>query len=101
MTLGLDLTSSNDETCDRKSSLHSDLSINFELPNRNSDPSDSEYHREDKGQQGDDGQLVTIPGANEFQPMISSGCHHLGGDFRPGDLRGIKQESNPSRASAA
>jgi hypothetical protein len=44
---------------------------------------------------------VTIPGANEFQPMISSGCHHLGGDFRPGDLRGIKQESNPSRASAA
>jgi hypothetical protein len=81
--------------------LHSDLSVDSKIANGNSDPDGGKRHGKEKWQQSDDGQLVAIPSANEFQPMIISGRHHLGGDIDISGLRRIKQESDLTGTSSA
>ena len=99
--MGLDLTGCHDEPCDRKCRLHSDLSIDFELPDRNSDPDGGERDGENKRQQGDDGQFASIPGLDKFHSMVSPDCHHPGSDIDSSGLRRIEQKSDLTGASTA
>ena len=100
-TFRLHLTSSNDKPRDRESRLHGDLSINFELPDRDPDPHRGRDHGKDKRHQGVDAQSRSIPDPNELQSMSVSHCHHPRGDVVPDDLRRIEEESDVCGVFAA
>ena len=100
-TFRLHLTSSKDKPHDRKSRLHGDLSINFELPDRDPDPHHGKDHGKDKRHQGDHAQFRSIPDPNKVQSMSVPHCHHPRGDVFPGGLRRIEEESDVCGAFAA